>query len=86
VQWKFKNSGPNGMDGIGLLGAAAQGLAAAGTGGFSYGLQRSSSDIRMVFDALAKDNKLPIIVCDMSIAGNLLDILNGNMSNCSIVK
>jgi len=36
--------------------------------------------------ALAKDNKLPIIVCDMSQKGNLLDILNGNMSNCSIVK
>ncbi len=36
--------------------------------------------------ALAKDNSLPIIVCDMSKAGNLLDILNGNMSNCSIVK
>jgi uridylate kinase len=36
--------------------------------------------------ALAKDNKLPIIVCDMSIEGNLLDILNGNMDNCSIVK
>lgn len=36
--------------------------------------------------ALAKDNKLPIIVCDMSIKGNLLDILNGNMDNCSIVK
>ncbi len=36
--------------------------------------------------ALAKDNRLPIIVCDMSIKGNLLDILNGNMKNCSIVK
>ncbi len=36
--------------------------------------------------ALAKDNKLPIIVCDMSKKGNLLDILNGNMQNCSIVK
>ena len=36
--------------------------------------------------ALAKDNKLPIIVCDMSVEGNLLDILNGNMANCSIVK
>jgi uridylate kinase len=36
--------------------------------------------------ALAKDNKLPIIVCDMSIKGNLLDIVNGNMNNCSIVK
>jgi uridylate kinase len=36
--------------------------------------------------ALAKDNKLPIIVCDMSIKGNLLDILNGNRDNCSIVQ
>jgi len=36
--------------------------------------------------ALAKDNKLPIIVCDMSIKGNLLDILNGNMTTCSIVR
>ena len=36
--------------------------------------------------ALAKDNKLPIIVCDMSIKGNILDILNGDMSKCSIVK
>jgi len=36
--------------------------------------------------ALAKNNQLPIIVCDMSIEGNLLDIVNGNMQNCSIVK
>jgi len=36
--------------------------------------------------ALAKDNRLPIIVCNMAKQGNLLDILNGNMSNCSIVK
>jgi uridylate kinase len=36
--------------------------------------------------ALAKDNKLPIVVCDMFKAGNLLDIINGNMKNCSIVK
>ena len=36
--------------------------------------------------ALAKDNRLPIIVCDMSTKGNILDILNGNMQNCSIVK
>jgi uridylate kinase len=36
--------------------------------------------------ALAKDNSLPIIVCDMSKKGNLLDILSGNMQNCSIVK
>ena len=36
--------------------------------------------------ALAKDNKLPIIVCDMFTHGNLLDIVEGNMSKCSIVK
>ncbi len=36
--------------------------------------------------ALAKDNSLPIIVCDMFQAGNLLDIVNGNYENCSIVK
>lgn len=36
--------------------------------------------------ALAKDNSLPIIVCDMFKPGNLLDIVNGNSENCSIVK
>ncbi len=36
--------------------------------------------------ALAKDNKLPIVVCDMFKAGNLLEIVNGNNENCSIVK
>jgi len=36
--------------------------------------------------ALAKDNKLPIIVCNMFEAGNLLKIINGDLSICSIVK
>ncbi len=36
--------------------------------------------------ALAKENALPIIVCDMFKAGNLLHIINGNMDTCSIVK
>ncbi len=36
--------------------------------------------------ALAKDNSLPIIVCDMFTKGNLLEIINGDLSNCSIVK
>lgn len=36
--------------------------------------------------ALAKDNSLPIVVCDMFKAGNLLKIVNGDLSNCSIVK
>lgn len=36
--------------------------------------------------ALAKDNALPIVVCDMFKEGNLLDIVQGNTANCSIVK
>ena len=36
--------------------------------------------------ALAKDNKLPIIICNMFREGNLLAIINGDSSLCSIVK
>lgn len=36
--------------------------------------------------ALAKENKLPIIVCDMFTPGNLLEIIQGNFNRCSIVK
>lgn len=36
--------------------------------------------------ALAKDNKLPIVICNMFEEGNLLKIINGDYSNCSIVK
>ena len=36
--------------------------------------------------ALAKDNKLPIVVADMYKKGNLLKIINGDLSKCSIVK
>jgi len=36
--------------------------------------------------ALAKDNALPIIVCDMFKENNLLEIINGDLSKCSIVK
>jgi uridylate kinase len=36
--------------------------------------------------ALAKDNKLPIIVCDMFKPGNLAEIIGGDYTNCSIVK
>ena len=37
--------------------------------------------------ALAKDNKLPIIVCNMFERGNLHKIINdGDLSQCSIVK
>ncbi|MFA6760156.1 MAG: UMP kinase [Sulfuricurvum sp.] len=48
-----------------------------------------SDDIKVMDDtsiALAKDNALPIIVCDMFKEGNLLDIISGNTQNCSIVK
>jgi len=36
--------------------------------------------------ALAKENNLPIIVCNMFEKGNLLSIINGDYSLCSIVK
>ncbi|MAD43096.1 MAG: UMP kinase [Arcobacter sp.] len=36
--------------------------------------------------ALAKDNALPIVVADMYQKGNLLKIIKGDLSKCSIVK
>ena len=36
--------------------------------------------------ALAKDNKLPIIVANMNVKGNLLSIIKGDYSTCSIVN
>lgn len=36
--------------------------------------------------ALAKENKLPIIVCNMFEKGNLLKIINGDRTLCSIVE
>lgn len=36
--------------------------------------------------ALAKDNNLPIVVCNMFKEGNLLKIANGDFSECSIVR
>ena len=36
--------------------------------------------------ALAKDNKLPIVVTNMNEKGNLLAIIKGDYSKCSIVK
>ncbi len=56
----------------------------------SLSYDRALSDHIKVMDdtaiALAKENKLPIIVCDMFKEGNLLDIVNGDHSKCSIVK
>jgi uridylate kinase len=36
--------------------------------------------------AQAKDNKLPIVVCNMFEKGNLLAIIEGDTTLCSIVK
>ena len=36
--------------------------------------------------ALAKENRLPIVVCDMFQKGNLLSIMQGDYDKCSIVK
>ena len=47
-----------------------------------------SEHIRVMDDtaiALAKENQLPIVVCNMFRAGNLLSILHGERSNCSVV-
>lgn len=36
--------------------------------------------------ALAKDNNLPIVVCNMFKKGNILNIIQGDYSTCSIVQ
>jgi uridylate kinase len=36
--------------------------------------------------ALAKDNQLPIVVANMNKEGNLFKIINGDYSDCSVVK
>jgi uridylate kinase len=51
--------------------------------------QALSEHIKVMDDtsiALAKDNNLPIVVCDMFKKGNLLAIIQGDMSLCSVVK
>jgi uridylate kinase len=48
-----------------------------------------SDDIKVMDDtsiALAKDNNLPIVVCNMFEKGNLLAIVQGNRELCSIVE
>ena len=51
--------------------------------------QALSDHIKVMDDtsiALAKDNKLPIVVCNMFEKGNLLKIINGDTTRCSIVR
>lgn len=48
-----------------------------------------SDEIKVMDDtaiALAKDNRIPIAVCNMMIPGNLLKVVRGDMTHCSIVK
>ena len=48
-----------------------------------------ADNIRVMDDtsiALAKENRLPIVVCDMFRPGNLLAITQGDYERCSIVK
>ena len=51
--------------------------------------QALADNIKVMDDtsiALAKDNALPIVVCDMFKPGNLLAITQGDYEKCSIVK
>ena len=51
--------------------------------------QALADNIKVMDDtsiALAKDNSLPIVVCDMFKPGNLLAITQGDYEKCSIVK
>jgi len=51
--------------------------------------QALEDDIKVMDDtsiALAKENGLPIIVCDMFEKGNLLAIINGDRTLCSVVE
>jgi uridylate kinase len=55
----------------------------------TLGYEQALTDHIKVMDdtsiALAKENKLPIIICDMFTSGNLLKIIQGDLSSCSIV-
>ena len=51
--------------------------------------QALTKDIKVMDDtsiALARENSLPIVVCNMFEEGNLLAIMKGDMSLCSIVQ
>lgn len=51
--------------------------------------QALTKEIKVMDDtsiALARENSLPIVVCNMFEAGNLLAIMQGDMTLCSIVK
>jgi len=62
VKWLFKNSGPDGLQGGGTLGGSLAGLAAeTASSGFTYGLLRSQSDVRVFFKAIATNDKINVL-------------------------
>lgn len=64
VEWLFRNSGPDGLQGVGISGNpnSLTSLALdAAAGGFTYGLVSTGNDVRLLFKALAKDNKINVL-------------------------
>ena len=64
VEWLFRNSGPGGLQGVGASGNPTSFTAlasSAAAGGFTYGLISDGTDIRLMFHALAKDNKINVL-------------------------
>ena len=64
VEWLFRNSGPGDLQGVGASEplSSLTSLAASGAaGGFTYGLISEGTDIRLLFHALAKDEKINVL-------------------------
>ena len=61
LRWLFKNSAPGNLRGVGLLNLAQDSALGAVTGGFSYGLLDSNDNVRLLFQALAKDQKINVL-------------------------
>ena len=61
VQWLFKNSAPNGYRGVGLLGLAENTALGAASGGFTYGILDTGDNVRLLFNALARDERINVL-------------------------
>ncbi len=61
VQWVFNNGLGGNYKGTGLLSSVGNAIAAASTGGFSYGVLNNGNQIRLLFNTLAKNNKLNVL-------------------------
>ena len=53
---------------------------------FTYELEDNIKVMDDTAIALAKENNLPIVVMNMNEKGNLLKIIQGDYSKCSVVK